>query len=201
MNLHQLRFVREVVRQNFNLTSAAKALFTSQPGVSKGIIELEDELGVEIFRRHGKRIRALTEPGKRILVSIERILEETETLKRVGKDFANQDQGNFVIATTHTQARYALPKVLSEFTKRFPKVRVSIQQGNPSQIAQMLLEDRADLAIATEGLANTVGVLALPSYQWQHAVVVPSGHPHLKNESINQEILAKYPIITYSNAF
>lgn len=177
MNLHQLRFVREVVRQNFNLTAAAKALFTSQPGVSKAIIELEDELGVEIFRRHGKRIRSLTEPGKRILVSIERLLEEVETLKRVGNDYANQDQGSFVIATTHTQARYALPKVLSEFTKRFPKVRVSLLQGNPSQIAQMLLEDRADLAIATEGLANTLGVLALPSHQWQHAVVVPSGHP------------------------
>ena len=169
MNLHQLRFVREVVRQNFNLTAAAKALFTSQPGVSKAIIELEDELGVEIFRRHGKRIRSLTEPGKRILISIERLLDEVETLKRVGNDFANQDQGSFVIATTHTQARYALPKVLSEFTKRFPKVRVSILQGNPSQIAQMLLEDRTDLAIATEGLANTPGVLALPSYQWQHA--------------------------------
>ena len=169
MNLHQFRFVREAVRQNFNLTEAAKTLFTSQPGVSKAILELEDELGVDIFRRHGKRIRNLTEPGKRILASIERILVEVETLKRVGKDFAAQDQGNFVIATTHTQARYALPKVLSEFTKRFPKVRVSILQGNPSQIAQMLLEDRTDLAIATEGLANTPGVLALPSYQWQHA--------------------------------
>ena len=138
MNLHQFRFVREAVRQNFNLTSAAKALFTSQPGVSKAIIELEDELGVEIFRRHGKRIRSLTEPGKRILISIERILDEVETLRRVGKDFASQDQGNFVIATTHTQARYALPKVLTEFTKRFPKVRVSIQQGSPGQIAELL---------------------------------------------------------------
>ncbi len=113
--------MREAVRQNFNLATAAKALFTSQPGVSKAIIELEDELGVEIFRRHGKRIRTLTEPGKRILSSIKRILDEVETLKRVGKDFASQDQGNFVIATTHTQARYALPKVLTEFTKRFPK--------------------------------------------------------------------------------
>ena len=133
--------------------------------------------------------------------SIERILDEVETLKRVGNDFANQDQGSFVIATTHTQARYALPKVLSEFTKRFPKVRVSILQGNPSQIAQMLLEDRTDLAIATEGLANTPGVLALPSYQWQHAIVVPSGHPILNHESITLEILAKYPLITYAKAF
>ena len=187
MNLHQFRFVREAVRQNFNLTTAAKTLFTSQPGVSKAIIELEDELGVEIFRRHGKRIRSLTEPGKRILNSIERILDEVETLKRVGKDFASQDQGNFVIATTHTQARYALPKVLTEFTKRFPKVRVSIQQGNPEQIAELLIHDRADIAIATEGIANTPGVLALPGYQWQHVVMVPLSHPLLNQTTVTLE--------------
>ena len=201
MNLHQFRFVREAVRQNFNLTTAAKALFTSQPGVSKAIIELEDELGVEIFRRHGKRIRSLTEPGKRILLSIERILDEVETLKRVGKDFASQDQGNFVIATTHTQARYALPKVLTEFTKRFPKVRVSIQQGNPGQIAELLIHDRADIAIATEGIANMPGVLALPGYQWQHVVMVPLSHPLLNQATVTLEEIAKYPIITYDKAF
>jgi LysR family transcriptional regulator, cys regulon transcriptional activator len=201
MNLHQYRFVREAVRQNFNLTAAAKALFTSQPGVSKAIIELEDELGVEIFRRHGKRIRSLTEPGKRILVSIERILDEVETLKRVGKDFASQDQGNFVIATTHTQARYALPKVLTEFTKRFPKVRVSIQQGSPNQIAELLIHDRADIAIATEGIANTPGVLALPGYQWQHVIMVPLSHPLLNQATVTLEEIAKYPIITYDKAF
>ncbi|OYY58514.1 MAG: transcriptional regulator [Polynucleobacter sp. 35-46-207] len=198
MNLHQFRFVREAVRQNFNLTSAAKALFTSQPGVSKAIIELEDELGVEIFRRHGKRIRSLTEPGKRILTSIERILDEVETLKRVGKDFASQDQGSFVIATTHTQARYALPKVLTEFTKRFPKVRVSIQQGNPTQIAELLAHDRADIAIATEGIANTPGILALPGYQWQHVLMVPLSHPLLNQANITLEEIAKYPLITYN---
>lgn len=201
MNLHQFRFVREAVRQNFNLTSAAKALFTSQPGVSKAIIELEDELGVEIFRRHGKRIRSLTEPGKRILVSIEHILDEMETLKRVGSDFANQDLGSFVIATTHTQARYALPKVLSEFTKRFPKVRVSIQQGSPGQIAELLLQDRADIAIATEGIANTPGVLALPGFQWQHVIMVPLSHPLLNQATVTLEEIAKYPIITYDKAF
>jgi len=199
--LHQYRFVREAVRQNFNLTAAAKALFTSQPGVSKAIIELEDELGVEIFRRHGKRIRSLTEPGKRILVSIERILDEVETLKRVGKDFASQDQGNFVIATTHTQARYALPKVLTEFTKRFPKVRVSIQQGSPNQIAELLIHDRADIAIATEGIANTPGVLALPGYQWQHVIMVPLSHPLLNQATVTLEEIVKYPIITYDKAF
>ena len=201
MNLHQFRFVREAVRQQFNLTSAAKALFTSQPGVSKAIIELEDELGVEIFRRHGKRIRSLTEPGKRILLSVERILDEVETLRRVGQDFATQDQGSFVIATTHTQARYALPKVLTEFTKRFPKVRVSIAQGSPSQIADMLLHDAADIAIATEGIANREGVIALPGYQWQHLLIVPVNHPLLSARSITVEELSKFPLITYDKAF
>ena len=201
MNLHQFRFVREAVRQNFNLTTAAKALFTSQPGVSKAIIELEDELGVEIFRRHGKRIRSLTEPGKRILSSVERILDEVETLRRVGKDFASQDQGNFVIATTHTQARYALPKVLTELTKRFPKVRVSIQQGSPGQIAELLIHDRADIAIATEGIANMPGVLALPGFQWQHVLMVPLSHPLLNQATVTLEEIAKYPIITYDKAF
>ena len=201
MNLHQFRFVREAVRQNFNLTEAAKTLFTSQPGVSKAILELEDELGVDIFRRHGKRIRSLTEPGKRILASIEKILIEVETLKRVGKDFSAQDQGNLVIATTHTQARYALPKVLSEFTKRFPKVRVSIQQGNPQQIVDLLIHDRADLAIATEGIAGAEGVLSLPGYQWQHVIAVPNDHPLLQKKNIALEDLVEYPIITYDPAF
>jgi LysR family cys regulon transcriptional activator len=158
-------------------------------------------LGVEIFRRHGKRIRSLTEPGKRILISIEHILDEMETLKRVGNDFANQDLGNFVIATTHTQARYALPKVLSEFTKRFPKVRVSIQQGSPGQIAELLIQDRADIAIATEGIANTPGVLALPGFQWQHVLMVPLSHPLLNQANVSLEEIVKYPIITYDKAF
>ena len=158
-------------------------------------------MGVEIFRRHGKRIRSLTEPGKRILLSIERILDEVETLKRVGQDFATQDQGSFVIATTHTQARYALPKVLTEFTKRFPKVRVSIAQGSPSQIADMLLHDAADIAIATEGIANCEGVIALPGYQWQHLLIVPVNHPLLSSRSITIEDLGKYPLITYDKAF
>ena len=154
MNLHQLRFVREAVRQNFNLTEAAKALFTSQPGISKAIIELEDELGVEIFTRHGKRVRSLTEPGRIILQSVEQILQEVESLKRVGKDYAAQDQGNLVIAATHTQARYSLPAAIAEFKKRFPKVHLSILQGSPTQVAEMVLHDQADLAIATEAIAT-----------------------------------------------
>lgn len=201
MNLHQFRFVREAVRQNFNLTEAAKSLFTSQPGVSKAILELEGELGVDIFRRHGKRIRNLTEPGKRILQSIERILSEVESLRKIGTEFASQDQGNFVIATTHTQARYALPRVISEFTKRFPKVRVSIQQGSPEHLADLVIHDKADIAIATEGMLNVPGLIALPGYQWQHVVVVPHGHPLLETKPLSLEDLSQYPIITYDPAF
>lgn len=201
MNLHQFRFVREAVRQNFNLTDAAKALYTSQPGVSKAIIELEEELGVEIFRRHGKRIRNLTEPGRRILVSVEKILQEIETLKRVGKDYAAEDRGNFVIATTHTQARYALPRVIAEFTRKYPKVRLSIQQGDPSHIANLVLHDEADLAIATEHLTDYKDLVTLPGYQWQHVIITPPDHPLLEKKNVTLDDLAHYPIITYDPAF
>lgn len=201
MNLHQFRFVREAVKQNFNLTDAAKSLFTSQPGVSKAILELEDELGIDIFRRHGKRIRDLTEPGKKVLVAIERILSEVENLKKIGTEYAAVDQGNFVIATTHTQARYILPKVISEFTKRFPKVKVIIQQDSPEQLSKLLLNDVADIVIATEGITNVPGIVALPGYQWQHSVVVPHGHPLLAKKPLALEDLAQYPLITYGLAF
>jgi LysR family cys regulon transcriptional activator len=201
MNLHQFRFVREAVRQNYNLTEAAKALYTSQPGVSKAIIELEEELGVDIFTRHGKRIRSLTEPGRRILNSVEKILQEVESLKRVGMDYAAQDQGNFTIATTHTQARYALPRVISEFTKRYPKVRLSIQQGNPAQIADMLLHDQADIGIATEGISNEKTLVSLPGHQWQHVVITPPDHPLLEKKHLALEDLMSYPLITYDPNF
>lgn len=201
MNLHQLRFVREAVRQNFNLTEAAKALFTSQPGVSKAIIELEEELGVDIFSRHGKRIRGLTEPGRAVLKSVELIMQEIDGLKRIGNEFAAHDSGSFTIATTHTQARYSLPKVVQAFTQKFPKVRLSLLQGNPKQVAEMVLMDQADLGIATESIASIDGLISLPCYQWEHQVVVPLDHPLLKSKSITLEELATYPIITYDNAF
>ncbi|MGH8784882.1 MAG: CysB family HTH-type transcriptional regulator [Cupriavidus necator] len=201
MNLHQFRFVREAVRQNYNLTEAAKALYTSQPGVSKAIIELEEELGVDIFTRHGKRIRSLTEPGRRILSSVEKILQEVESLKRVGMDYAAQDQGNFTIATTHTQARYALPRVISEFTKRYPKVRLSIQQGNPAQIADMLLHDKADIGIATEGISSDKNLVSLPGYQWTHMVITPPEHPLLDKKHLALEDLMGFPLITYDANF
>ncbi|MFC3109001.1 CysB family HTH-type transcriptional regulator [Undibacterium arcticum] len=201
MNLHQLRFVREAVRQNYNLTDAAKALFTSQPGVSKAIIELEEELGVDIFKRHGKRIRGLTEPGRAVLQSVELIMQEIDGLKRIGKEFAAQDSGSFTIATTHTQARYALPKVVQAFMQKFPKVRLSLLQGNPKQIADMVLKDQADLVIATESIAEIAGLVSLPCYQWEHVVVVPVDHPLLQSKALTLEEIAVYPLITYDSAF
>jgi LysR family transcriptional regulator, cys regulon transcriptional activator len=201
MNLHQLRFVREAVRQNFNLTDAAKALFTSQPGVSKAIIELEEELGVDIFTRHGKRIRGLTEPGRLVLNSVELIMQEIDSLKRIGKEYAAQDSGSFTIATTHTQARYMLPKVVQAFMQRFPKVRLSLLQGNPRQIADMVKNDQADLAIATESIAAVDGLITLPCYQWEHVLVVPHEHPLTRSKAISLEEIAEYPLITYDAAF
>ncbi|MDY7547177.1 CysB family HTH-type transcriptional regulator [Glaciimonas sp. CA11.2] len=201
MNLHQFRFVREAVRQNFNLTEAAKALYTSQPGVSKAIIELEEELGVDIFTRHGKRIRGLTEPGRQVLKSVEAIMQEIEGLKRIGQEYAAHDSGSFTIATTHTQARYSLPKVVQAFTLKFPKVRLSLLQGNPKQVADMVRNDQADLALATEAIANAEGLITLPCYQWEHMVVVPPDHPLLQSKSLTLEEIAAYPLITYDSAF
>jgi LysR family transcriptional regulator, cys regulon transcriptional activator len=201
MNLHQFRFVREAVRQNFNLTEAAKALYTSQPGVSKAIIELEDELGVEIFTRHGKRVRSLTEPGRIILASVEKILQEVESLKRVGKDYAAQDQGNLVIAATHTQARYSLPAAIAEFKKRFPKVHLSILQGSPTQVAEMVIHDQADIAIATEALSNYKELVSLPCFQWQHLAVMLPDHPLLERKLLALDDLVQHPLITYEASF
>jgi LysR family transcriptional regulator, cys regulon transcriptional activator len=201
MNLHQFRFVREAVRQNFNLTEAAKALYTSQPGVSKAIIELEEELGVDIFTRHGKRIRGLTEPGRQVLKSVEAIMQEIEGLKRIGQEYAAHDSGSFTIATTHTQARYSLPKVVQAFTLKFPKVRLSLLQGNPRQVADMVRNDQADLALATEAIANADGLITLPCYQWEHMVVVPPDHPLLQSKAITLEEIAAFPLITYDSAF
>lgn len=201
MNLHQLRFVREAVRQNFNLTEAAKALYTSQPGVSKAIIELEEELGVDIFTRHGKRIRGLTEPGRVVLKSVELIMQEIDSLKRVGKEYAAQDSGSFTIATTHTQARYALPRIVQAFMQKYPKVRLALLQGNPRQIADMALRDQADLVIATESISGVDGLVSLPCYQWEHVLVVPPEHPLLKLRHVALEDVANFPLITYDAAF
>jgi LysR family cys regulon transcriptional activator len=201
MNLQQLRYVRETVRQGLNLTTAANALHTSQPGVSKQIRELEQELGVEVFERRGKRFVALTEPGTQIVEIVERVLQELDNLKRVGREFGAEDAGSLTVATTHTQARYSLPPVVAEFRGRYPKVHLSLLQGNPTAIAQMVTRGEADLAIATEALDNFPELLALPGYQWQHCVVVPPEHPLAEVERLSLEDLARFPIITYSAEF
>jgi LysR family cys regulon transcriptional activator len=201
MNLQQLRYVRETVRQGLNLTEAANVLFTSQPGVSKQIRELEDELGVEIFVRRGKRLVQLTEPGQVVVQVIERLLGEVDNLRRVGEEFADQDVGRLTIATTHTQARYALPPVVQEFRQRFPRVNLSLHQGSPTQIAELVIAGQADIAIATESLDRYNELLTLPGYTWHHSVVVPEKHPLVATSELQLEDLARYPIITYSSAF
>ncbi len=201
MNLHQFRFVQEAVRRNLNLTETAKALFTSQPGVSKAIIELEEELGVDIFARHGKRLKHVTEPGQHILASIEIIQREVANLKRIGEQFSTQDSGRLSIAATHTQARYVLPLRVAQLRQRYPKVQVSLHQGTPEQVARMLQEESAEIGIATESLADYADLVTLPCYDWQHVLVVPETHPLAHEERITLEMLAQQPLITYHPSF
>jgi len=201
MKLQQLRYLVEVSRRGLNVSEAAEALYTSQPGVSKQIKLLEDELGVTVFERSGKRLTSVTEPGKAILEIAERILHEAENMKRVGEEFADGESGGLVIATTHTQARYALPSVVARFVEKHPKVRLSMHQGNPTQIAEWTLKGEADIAIATEALDQYPQLLMLPCYQWTHCVIAPNGHPVLDGRPLSLVELARWPLITYDSAF
>ena len=201
MNLHQFRFVQEAVRRNLNLTETAKALFTSQPGVSKAILELEGELGIDIFARHGKRLRRITEPGQQVLKSIEVIMREVGNLKRIGEEFSMQDAGTLSIATTHSQARYFLPEPVAQLRKRFPKVNIRLHQGSPEQVVRMVRDEVADIGIATEALADMPDLVSLPCYEWRHAVVMPAGHPLTQAERISLEDLALLPLVSYHPSF
>jgi len=201
MKLQQLRYACEVARRGLNVSTAAEALHTSQPGISKQIKSLEDELGVEIFVRHGKRIAAVTEPGKAVLAIAERILAEAANLKRVGEEFANEKLGTLTVATTHTQARYALPKAVAAFKKKYPEVRLVLHQGNPTQVCEMVLAGEADFAIATESIDEYPELVSLPCYQWNRCVVVPPAHPLLKLKQLTLEAIAQYPVVTYDFAF
>jgi LysR family cys regulon transcriptional activator len=201
MNLHQFRFVQEAVRRNLNLTETARALHTSQPGVSKAIIELEEELGVEIFARHGKRLKRVTEPGQHVLKSIELIMREVGNLKRIGEQYSAQDSGTLSIATTHTQARYVLPQPVAQLREAFPKVNVSLHQGSPDQVARMLIDEVAEIGIATESLDHYDELITLPCYEWQHMLVMPTDHPLARQSHITLEELAEQPLITYHPSF
>ena len=201
MNLHQFRFVQEAARRNLNLTETAKALHTSQPGVSKAIIELEEELGIEIFARHGKRLKRITEPGQHVLQSIELILREVTNLKKIGEQFSTQDSGTLSIATTHTQARYVLPLPVARLRERYPKVNISLHQGAPDQVAKMLLDDTAEIGIATESLSAYEDLVTLPCYEWQHVLVLPMDHPLASKAQLSLHDIASEPLITYHPSF
>ena len=201
MNLHQFRFVQEAARRNLNLTETAKALHTSQPGVSKAIIELEEELGIDIFARHGKRLKRITEPGQHVLQSIQIILREVNNLRKIGDQYSAQDNGTLSIATTHTQARYVLPIPVAKLREKYPKVNISLHQGAPDQVAKMLIDDTAEIGIATESLASYEELVTLPCYEWQHVLVLPLDHPLTKKEHLSLEDIASEPIITYHPSF
>jgi len=201
MKLQQLRYLCEVANQGLNLSKAAKNLHTSQPGISKQIQLLEDELGVDIFVRNGKRVVKITPPGQTILEIAERMLREAKNLKRVGQEFTNKDSGSLTIATTHTQARYVLPSTVRRFTARYPKVRLILRQGNPTQISELVASGEADIAIATEAIELFHELVMLPCYQWNRCIITPPEHPLLKLSKLTLEAIAKYPIITYDFAF
>ena len=201
MNLHQFRFVQAAARHKLNLTEAAKVLHTSQPGISKAIIELEEELGIEIFARHGKRLKRITEPGQQVLRSIELIMREVGNLKRVGEEYSAQDSGTLSIATTHTQARYVLLEPVAKLRSMFTKVNLSLHQGTPEQVAHMVIEELAEIGIATESLADYEELVTLPCYEWQHMLVLPAGHPLAVKQRLSLEDLAAQPLITYHPSF
>lgn len=197
MNFQQLRIIRETARRNYNLTEVANALFLAQSGVSKHIKDLEDELGVELFIRRGKRLLGMTDPGKELLVIVERMLLDAQNIRKLADQFSNRDEGSLVIATTHTQARYAIPETVRAFTQAFPKVHLALHQASPKEIVAMLNAGEADIGIATEALRNEPTLVTFPFYEWRHAAVVPHDHPLTRLAQVSLADIADYPIITY----
>jgi LysR family cys regulon transcriptional activator len=201
MKLQQLRYLCETAYQDMNLSRAAKNLHTSQPAISKQIQMLEDELGVDIFVRNGKRITQVTPPGQLIIKIAARMLRDADNLKKIAQEFTNEAGGTLIIATTHTQARYALPSVIKRFTERYPKVKLILRQGSPTQISALVTSGEADIAIATEAIEQFQELIMLPCYQWNRCVIVPPKHPLLKLKKLTLEAINQYPIITYDFAF
>ena len=201
MKLQQLRYLCEVASQGLNLSKAAKTLHTSQPGISKQISLLEDELGVDIFVRNGKRVVKITPPGEAIIEIAERMLRDAKNLKQVGQEFTNEASGSLTIATTHTQARYPLPPAIKRFTIRYPNVKLILRQGSPTQIAKLVTSGEADIAIATEAIELFDELVMLPCYQWNRCIITQPRHPLLKLAKLTLEDIVKYPIITYDFAF
>jgi LysR family cys regulon transcriptional activator len=201
VKLQQLRFLIEVVDNGLNVTTASERLYTSQPGVSKQIRLLEEELGVTIFERSGKRFTGLTAAGVAVAASARRVLLEAENLRRVSAEFSDEAAGTLTVATTHTQARYVLPRIVAEFTRRYPRVRLAIRAGNPLQVAELVQRGDAEIGLATESLTSSDALISLPAYSWTHKIVVPQGHPLLLETHLSLQTLANYPIVTYDPAF
>tara|TARA_Y100001936_G_scaffold174974_1_gene171477 strand:+ start:7143 stop:8063 length:921 start_codon:yes stop_codon:yes gene_type:complete len=201
MKLQQLRYLCAVAHQDLNLSKAAKELHISQPGISKQIQLFEDELGIEIFIRNGKRISSITPPGKTIIEIAKKILREEKNLKNVSQEFTNKDIGSLTVATTHTQARYALPHTVKKFISQYPKIKLTIRQGNPVQISKLVTSGKADIAIATEAIEFFSELVMLPCYQWNRCIITPPDHPLLSLKKVSLESVVKYPIITYDFAF
>ncbi len=201
MKLHQLRYLHEVVKHGLNITNAAEALYTSQPGVSKQIQLIEEELGLQIFKRNGKRLTGLTGPGEQILNLAAQVMRDIENIKRVGDEFSDVESGTLTIATTHTQARYKLPAAVKAFMTRHPGIKLNIHQGNPTQVAAQVVSGEADVGIATESISSFEELLCLPCYHWNRCVVVPHDHPLVADGPLTLEKLASYPLITYDFAF
>lgn len=201
MKLRQLHYIHEVAKRGLNVTAAAEALFTSQPGVSKQVKLLEEELGVDIFVRNGKHLAEITPAGKRILDFTARLLDEADNIKNVAEEFRDSDRGDLSIATTHTQARYALPEVIQRFRQRYPKVGLHLHQGSPPQIAKMAAEGQADFAIATEAMHHFESLVMLPCYQWNRCVLVRPDHPLASVRKLTLRQIAEHPVITYTFGF
>ncbi|MEQ1438673.1 HTH-type transcriptional regulator CysB [Fontimonas sp. SYSU GA230001] len=201
MKLRQLRYIHEVAQRGLNVTAAAEALYTSQPGVSKQIRLLEEELGVDIFVRSGKHLSEITPAGERILEHARRLLGEVENIERVAAEFHDTDRGDLAIATTHTQARYALPPVITAFRKKYPRVTLHLHQGSPPQIAKMAADGQADFAIATEAMHHFDSLVMLPCYRWNRCVLVKPDHPLTKLKQLQLRDIAQYPIVTYTFGF
>ena len=201
MNLQQLRYLVAIVDHGLNISEAAEVLFTSQPGISKQIRQLEDELGVAIFVRRGKRFTGLTEPGRLVVERARKLVIEAAELKRVGDEHRARDEGSLTIATTHTQARYVLPPSIKQFTERFPKVKLLLHQGNPVQVAEYVAKGEADLGIATEALESVPELITLPCYEWNRCVIMPQGHPLSRERKLTIQLLAQHPIVTYDFSF
>jgi len=197
MNFQQLKIIREAARRDYNLTEVANMLFTSQSGVSRHIRELEEELGIEIFIRRGKRLLGMTEPGKALLVIAERILNEASSVRRLADLFTNEDSGVLTIATTHTQARYSLPVVIKAFRSLFPDVRLELIQGTPQEIETLLHSGAADIGIASERLSTDPLVVAYPWFRWYHSLLVPKDHPLIQTTPLTLDAISRWPLITY----